>query len=139
MVHPEDRDRVNSAFVESIGKPGSFIIEHRLLLPDGRIKFVEERWRSFNDASGRPVRALGTCQDITEGKRAEEALRASEERFRLMIEGSEQVIFIPRTGSTGLSIFLPPRLPCWALSRRNSSASLVMCSSFKMIQAATTF
>jgi len=93
MVHPEDRDRVNSAFVESIGKPGSFIIEHRLLLPDGRIKFVEERWRSFNDASGRPVRALGTCQDITESKQAEEALRASEERFRLMIEGSEQVIF----------------------------------------------
>jgi len=77
-VHPEDSERVDAAFLASIGEPGPFAIEHRLLFPDGRVKFVEERWQAFNDASGKPVRAVGTCQDITQRKLAERAVTISE-------------------------------------------------------------
>ncbi|HEV2331699.1 MAG TPA: PAS domain S-box protein [Gammaproteobacteria bacterium] len=68
LVHPEDRASVNDALDASMHKPGSTILEHRILMPDGKIKFVEERWRIFNDAAGKPVRAFGTCQDISERK-----------------------------------------------------------------------
>ncbi len=74
LVHPDDRDAIDRALQDSIREGHEPSIEHRVLLPDGRIKIVEERWRALLDGQGRPVRAVGTCQDITERKRAEGAL-----------------------------------------------------------------
>lgn len=65
MVHPDDRARVDAAFANSAGRSEAFAIEHRICLPDGRIKVVEERWQAFRDETGKPTRAVGTCQDIT--------------------------------------------------------------------------
>lgn len=75
LVHPEERDMVNRAFLDSTihGLPSS--IEHRIAMPDGRVKFVEERWQVWPRRDNRPAIAIGTCQDITERKRAEAALR----------------------------------------------------------------
>lgn len=70
-VHPEDRHAVESAFADSLGERTPHALEHRVLLPDGRIKYVEERWQVFEDPQGAPERALGTCQDITERKKLE--------------------------------------------------------------------
>jgi signal transduction histidine kinase/CheY-like chemotaxis protein len=47
-------------------------IEHRIVSATGEIKTVEEKWRVFKDAGGRPIRAVGTCQDITERKHLEQ-------------------------------------------------------------------
>ena len=66
LVHPDDRAAVDAAFVRSLGQPGAQSIEHRLLMPDGRIKFVEERSQTFSDDQSRSVRATGACQDVTE-------------------------------------------------------------------------
>ncbi|HEU5398467.1 MAG TPA: PAS domain S-box protein, partial [Gammaproteobacteria bacterium] len=74
LVHSDDRDPVNEAFQASMGKPGNFAIEHRILLPGGETKTVEERWRIFNDETGTPIRAFGTCQDITQRKNMETQL-----------------------------------------------------------------
>jgi PAS domain S-box-containing protein len=82
-VHPDDREAVDAAFLQSIGKPGPFHIEHRLLLPNERIKFVEERWRIFNDTSDKPERALGTCQDITERRLSAESLAQNQALLRI--------------------------------------------------------
>ncbi len=73
-VHPADRELVSEAFIASAGQEGICTIEHRILLPDGRIKVVEERWQAFADESGAPSRAVGTCQDITERRRAGDLL-----------------------------------------------------------------
>ncbi len=82
VVHPEDRSAVDAAFVASLNQRDPQVIEHRLLLPGGRIKIVEERWQVFADAQGRPLHAIGTCRDVTERKRAEMALAESERRQR---------------------------------------------------------
>jgi PAS domain S-box-containing protein len=72
LVHPDDRAKVDEAFRQSIRQRGFQLIEHRLLLSDGRIGFVEERWQVIFDEKRRPLRAVGTCQDITERKLAQE-------------------------------------------------------------------
>ena len=75
FVHPADRSAVDLAFNQSFNQQSVNSLEHRLLMPDGRIKFVEEHWQVFHDEQGRAQRALGTCLDITERKQAEQELR----------------------------------------------------------------
>ncbi|MCF7786177.1 MAG: PAS domain S-box protein [Prosthecobacter sp.] len=75
LVHPEDRAAVDLAFNQSLDQQTVNSLEHRLLMSDGRIKFVEEHWQVFHDEQGRAQRALGTCRDITERKQAEAELR----------------------------------------------------------------
>ncbi len=77
-IHPEDRERVNRAYSGSLETRTKYSIDHRLLLPGGRIRHVHERCESDFDPSGKPLRSRGTVQDITERKVAEEALARSE-------------------------------------------------------------
>lgn len=76
-VHPDDRAYVDSAYTDSVKNKTSYKIEHRLLMKDGRIKYVQERCRTDYDAGGTPLRSLGTVQDITEHRRLEQT------RFKL--------------------------------------------------------
>lgn len=75
LAHPDDREAVDLALSQSLTRRSVSSIEHRLLMPDGRIKFVKEQWQVFHDEQGRPKRALGTCHDITDHKQADEELR----------------------------------------------------------------
>ncbi len=75
LVHPADHAAVDLAFNQSLDQHSVNSLEHRLLMPDGRIKFVEEQWQVFHDEQGTALRALGTCRDITERKQAEAELR----------------------------------------------------------------
>jgi PAS domain S-box-containing protein len=79
LVHPDDRPKVEKSFAASLKTRGASLIEHRIRLSDGRIKHVSERWRTFFDARGRPIRAVGTCQDITKSKLRDLELRRSQE------------------------------------------------------------
>jgi diguanylate cyclase (GGDEF)-like protein/PAS domain S-box-containing protein len=82
VIHPEDRERVNKAYTDSLVDHLPYDIVHRLQLADGRIKFVRERCETQFNADGNPVRSAGTVQDVTEQKLAEDTLRESEARFR---------------------------------------------------------
>lgn len=70
-IHPEDRELVNTAYSESVRNRSAYDIEHRLLLPDGRIKYVTERGETSYNLDGKPVRSMGTVQDITAQKEYE--------------------------------------------------------------------
>lgn len=85
-IHPEDREAVNAAYSQSLATRTPYSVDHRLLMPDGRIKYVHEQCETFFAESGKPIRSLGTVQDITERKLAEQALRLSEQRYRLLVE-----------------------------------------------------
>lgn|GEM_PF-4497866 len=76
FVHPDDRELLDQAYRESVKKKLPYKLEHRLLLPDKRIKWVSESGYTNYDASGNPVRSVGTVQDITERKQAELLVQA---------------------------------------------------------------
>lgn len=78
-IHPEDRDAVNEAYNRSLETRQSYEIIHRLLMDDGRIKYVKEQCENTFDESGKPVRSIGTIQDITEQKLVEKALIQAKE------------------------------------------------------------
>jgi PAS domain S-box-containing protein len=77
-IHPDDREMVNKAYIESVETKTPYNIVHRLLLKDGTVKYVRERCETFYNEEGKPIRSMGTVQDITERKLAEDELRKSE-------------------------------------------------------------
>ena len=80
-IHPDDRDRVKQAYTRSLENRQPYDVVHRLLLADGRIKWVREHCTSEFDASGKPLRSVGAVQDITEQKLAEDKLRVAAATF----------------------------------------------------------
>lgn len=78
-IHADDREMVNKAYTDSLKHKRPYEITHRLLMKDGRVKYVNEKCESFFDQQGAPVRSIGTVQDVTLLKLADEALRQSHE------------------------------------------------------------
>jgi PAS domain S-box-containing protein len=93
FIHPEDRAKVDAAFQASLDKGAASKVEYRIVMADGRLKVLEEKWRVFYDEQRQPIRLVGTCRDVTEQKRAEEALRRSEENYRMFVSQSSEGIF----------------------------------------------
>jgi PAS domain S-box-containing protein len=92
FIHSEDRVKVDEAFAASLDKHTPSTVEYRIVMPDGRVKVLEERWQAFHDEEGKPVRVAGTCRDITERVRAEEELqRLSGQLLRLQDEERRRI------------------------------------------------
>jgi PAS domain S-box-containing protein len=71
VIHPDDRHDVDTAYSNSLKTGQPYSIVHRLLMPDGRVKYVHERCETKFGKDGSPVRSIGTVQDITEQKLVE--------------------------------------------------------------------
>ncbi len=90
MVHPEDRAAVETALRRHLeGEDPYYEIELRIRTADGGWRWILDRGQvTERDPDGRPLRAAGTHTDVEERKRAEEALRRSEERTASMIRAA---------------------------------------------------
>jgi|GEM_PF-1920338 len=85
-IHPKDRRLVSKCYTKSLREKKPLKIEHRLLLPDGRVKWISTQGITYYDENGNPIRSVGSTIDITEKKLIEISLRESEERFRFIFE-----------------------------------------------------
>src|SRR6266699_3712043 len=78
MIHPEDRDRVFREKEQTITSGVCYDVEHRIVRPSGEVRVLNSTRAVKKDESGRPTHFYGTVQDITDRKRAEEALQRSQ-------------------------------------------------------------
>jgi signal transduction histidine kinase len=79
-IHPDDRETFESAVAAAVEGGGSFALDFRIVWPDGTVRWTHGAGRVFRDETGKPVRMIGTGQDITEQK------RLIEDRDRLLAE-----------------------------------------------------
>src|SRR6266478_2246946 len=96
-VHPEDRARGFETYDRAVGERTDFEVDYRTVLPDGTIKYLHAIGHPVFNAAGDLVEYMGTVMDVTERKRAEEALRASEQVARGQVEALAQYLYILAT------------------------------------------
>lgn len=93
LVHPDDRANVQKAFLESLTYCSPGETTYRIRTPVGTAKSVEEHWQVEADEEGKPIRVVGTCQDVTDRTRSEEVLRYSEERYRSLVDATAAIVW----------------------------------------------
>jgi two-component system, cell cycle sensor histidine kinase and response regulator CckA len=74
-VHPDDRERVSDAVRRVLEAGGDLDYEFRILLPDGRVRWIADHGEIRRDEQGRPVYLTGICTDVTERRVTEDRLR----------------------------------------------------------------
>jgi PAS domain S-box-containing protein len=96
IVHREQRDEMSAYFSEVVlGQGQPFDREYRIKhVSDQQVKWVHGLGRLEFDKEGKPIRMIGTIQDITDRKKAEEALRLSEDKFSKAFHSSPDSIAI---------------------------------------------
>ncbi|HOW68051.1 MAG TPA: PAS domain-containing protein [Candidatus Paceibacterota bacterium] len=86
QVHPEDRAGIQTVWEHCVSSRSPFRHEYRVVWPDASVHWVEAAGEFTFDATGRPIRLRGTVVETTQNRRADEQLRASEERYRHLVE-----------------------------------------------------
>ncbi len=109
-IHPDDRDAVNRAYTDSLATRQPYEIGHRLRMPDGRIKYVHERCETDYGDDGKPLRSLGTVQDISAQHLAEEELVRHRQHLEEQVAARTRELEIARdaaeTANRAKSVFL---------------------------------
>lgn len=100
-VHPDDRARVEDGFRRDISRAGPFDRDYRIVRPDtGETRWIRNTGRVEADESGRPAYLLSAQTDVTDARRADEAVRESEARLRLAVQAARfaEVTFLVAEG-----------------------------------------
>ncbi|MGD9085735.1 MAG: PAS domain-containing protein, partial [Desulfobacterales bacterium] len=92
-IYPDDLENASESFQTIAQTGGGEIREYRIVRSDGSVRWISDRGFAIKDDSGKVVRIAGIAEDISNRKRAEMALRESEERFRELAELMPETIF----------------------------------------------
>jgi PAS domain S-box-containing protein len=102
LIHPEDSPRARQKFIDCLkGRTAHARSEDRIVLPDGKIRWIESEVEARYGADGRAERMLGVVRDITERKRREAAVAQSERKFAAVFDTCPEAIAITRRGDGG--------------------------------------
>jgi PAS domain S-box-containing protein len=93
-IHPDDRVMALAHVSETLEGGSTHDLEFRIVRPDGEVRTVHSQGEVVRDASGRPLRLFGTVQDVTDRRRAEQAMIESHNLLNAVIEGTDDVVFV---------------------------------------------
>ncbi len=85
-IHPMDRERVSRAYSDHLLNREPYEVHHRLLMADGRIKYVEEKCNSQFDIHGKALISIGTVQDVTHSKLKDESMQVASMIYKFSTE-----------------------------------------------------
>lgn len=150
-VHPEDKELVDRKYMESVEEKKPYAVDHRLLLNDGRIKYVHEQGETFYDDQGNGLRTVGIVQDITAKKQMEEALKTTQMHYTEFINSSSDLVSylkVPSGLNTDLlveeqvemlyfSIFVDANRANWQSFGLNSKDELIGKTYIELVNAKT--
>ncbi|MBZ2165877.1 histidine kinase dimerization/phosphoacceptor domain -containing protein [Methanobacterium spitsbergense] len=77
IIHPDDRQSVKESIMGAVNEQKPFSNDYRLIRPDGTVRILSSKGEVITDPNGKPLRIVGTEQDITEHKIAEEKIKSS--------------------------------------------------------------
>jgi PAS domain S-box-containing protein len=110
-VYPDDREAAVRGTREAVAMGTPFLLEYRMVRPDGSLVWVRDQGSVVRDASGEPVYVQGLYMNITEQKAAEEELRAAVLKFQTLVERMPAVTYIdPMAPEPTPAIYLSPQL-----------------------------
>jgi PAS domain S-box-containing protein len=110
IIHPEDRAWVVEETERVTDAKGEWRAEYRMIAKDGRTVWVHDQATLVRDESGAPAFWQGVLLDITEGRQAEEALRAAEKKYRALVEGIPAIVYLAEFGTSGPWRYVNPRI-----------------------------
>lgn len=93
-VHPDDRKYVIDSVEAAVHEDKQYSVKHRIVLPDGNVRWVSETGEVYRDERGKPVRMVGVVQDITARKNAEDVLRESEYFNRTILDALQEGVVV---------------------------------------------
>jgi two-component system, LuxR family, sensor kinase FixL len=93
-IHPDDRDSMRKAVENSLNTGMEYEAEHRVILPNGQIRWLATRGRVEFSGDGKPTRMRGVSLDVTRRKLEQEALSESEKRFRIVADVAPVLIWM---------------------------------------------
>jgi len=86
LIHPEDYAIVQSFWEDALKKSGTFSADYRVITRSGETRYIQGRGKPVFDESNTLKSIVGTCQDVTEVQLAQRELKASEEKYRNLLE-----------------------------------------------------
>ncbi|MCC6487202.1 MAG: PAS domain S-box protein, partial [Candidatus Hydrogenedentes bacterium] len=98
VVHPDDRDAAMARVSEAVERHVSLENEYRIILPDGRVRWIGATGDTFYDNAGQPQRMCGVCIDITSRKEYESELKRARSLYAALSHVNQVIV---RTRSRG--------------------------------------
>jgi len=93
-IHPDDYDHVANSLKSHLEKRTKYDVDYRHRHKSGEYRWQNSKGKAICDESGKPIKMVGCISDITEHKRAEEALQESEQRFKAIFDHSNDGILL---------------------------------------------
>ncbi|EAW39138.1 PAS domain S-box protein [Lyngbya sp. PCC 8106] len=110
MIHPEDQEHHQQVLDRTLTMGEYFDIEYRLIRPNGELRYLNTQGEVRKDEQGQVIRLFGVAIDVTEQKLAEEALCASESRYRALVEQMPAAVYTITVGEASMPLYISPRI-----------------------------
>jgi PAS domain S-box-containing protein len=104
LVHPDDRGVLKLAIQETLANKKIYYVQHRVIWPDGTIKWVEASGNGIWNKQGEMIKLTGTAQDISERKKAETHSFESEQSYKTLFNSVEEAIYIQDNEGTFIDV-----------------------------------